>query len=198
MTGVDGHRFAVTERDRVEGAVARQQHRAVAGGVDEEAAFTAEQVLEPAPLGVESTPTDDANQQPLVIDIGSSALTPAVMMSPARWCATSTQPPASGAVYVVMNRLSPPRNERLRPFITPPWVLALTSTPAEVAIIVPDSPRNCSPGSSPTRATANDGLWRTSTFTPSTVRVLTTRAPQVMSARPMSTRLHDSAAPPDR
>ena len=43
---------------------------------------------------------------------------------------------------------------------------------------------NCSPGSSSTRATANDGLWRTSTFTPPTVGALSCASVGAMVAKP--------------
>ena len=44
----------------------------MAGGVDEEAALAAEQVLEAAPLRVELDAADDASQQPLVTNMGWS------------------------------------------------------------------------------------------------------------------------------
>ena len=46
-----------------------------------------------------------------------------------------------------MNRLSPPSIERFRPFMTPPWVLAATAIPVDIAIIAPDSALSCSLGS---------------------------------------------------
>ena len=42
VTTVDGHRFTITQVERVEGAVARQQHHANAGGMDQEATLTTE------------------------------------------------------------------------------------------------------------------------------------------------------------
>ena len=42
VTTVDGHRFTITQVERVEGAVARQQHHADAGGMDQEATLTTE------------------------------------------------------------------------------------------------------------------------------------------------------------
>jgi len=73
---------------------------------------------------------------------------------------TSLNGGAEGAAAAVN---APPRNERSRPLRTPPWVLACTDTPAEVAIMAPDSARSCSLGSRVTRAAANEGLWRTAT-----------------------------------
>lgn len=48
-------------------------------------------------------------------------------------------------------------------------MLAWTPIPADVAIIAPDSARSDSLGASVTRATANDGLCRISTFTAPTI-----------------------------
>src|SRR4051794_24162902 len=68
-----------------------------------------------------------------------------------------------------MKRLSPPRKERFRPFITPPWVLAATEMPPDVAIMAPDSALICSPAARVTRATANDGWWRSAMSMPGTL-----------------------------
>ena len=81
-----------------------------------------------------------------------------MMMSPVRKWAMSIQPPVGGAVKVEMKRLSPPSTDRFRPFITPPWVLAWSWMPADIAIIAPDSALSTSLGSRVTRATAKDGL----------------------------------------
>src|SRR3954468_17009375 len=64
-----------------------------------------------------------------------------------------------------MKNDSPLITLRFSDFMKPPSALAWTSTPAEVAIIAPDSARHSSPGPSWTRATAKPGLWRTATST---------------------------------
>ena len=74
-------------------------------------------------------------------------------MSPGRRAATSTKPPCAGAVYVAMKKLSPPSAARLSDFITPPCALACSVTPADMAIIAPDSTRTVSPAPSVSRAT---------------------------------------------
>src|SRR5205814_71158 len=86
--------------------------------------------LKPPHFVSSSTPAADASHVPRVNDTGDSGVTLTTCTSPTRKLARSTQPPDGGAVYVVMNKLSPPRNDRFKPFRTPPCVLASTAMPA--------------------------------------------------------------------
>src|ERR671934_1588903 len=56
---------------------------------------------------------------------------------------------------------SPPSTLRRRDFMSPPCILASTTTPSDVAIIAPASARTASPPAMAQRTTANDGVWRT-------------------------------------
>lgn len=70
-----------------------------------------------------------------------------VMMSPGRAGATTTCAPGAEDLNVLTKNDSPPRTDRRRPFMIPPWVLVAISTPGDIAIIAPASARTDSPGS---------------------------------------------------
>ena len=165
VAGVDGDRLAGGQVDGVEGAVAGEQDRALAGGVDEEPALAAEQVLEPAPLGVEL----DAGRrrQPAALgdrhrlvgrDAGHDDVAGEVVgdVDPAAGGRRGERgdEQALAAEHRALQALHHAR----------PGCSTATATPEDVAIMAPDSARSCSLGSRVTRATAKDGLWRISTF----------------------------------
>jgi hypothetical protein len=76
------------------------------------------------------------------------------MMSPGSAGAKTTSAPGPVAVNVFMKNDSPPRTDRFRPFMMPPWVLVAMSTDDVIAIIAPASPLADSPWSRWTRAIA--------------------------------------------
>ena len=69
----------------------------------------------------------------------------------------STKPPDAGAVYVLTKKLSPPSAARFNDFMTPPWALDCSSTPADIAIMAPLSTRTGSLGANVSRATPYAG-----------------------------------------